>query len=215
MIISASGLAVGGLYAGGAFDRGEVYPLPIAEARSRLELLELPPPLFNASGGIAVKDGERGDSFTWEVTAGSEQAAVFTAQLQAEGFARTRVTLDYARHNDDQDRSDRLLSTSFMRSYAETSFHEYVDAALERRSPDQNEAMKAFAANAAAHPEQIREVGAATEEIFKDVADQLKAAQAQGDFSQYIYSNSPRARMEAATRPSSDATRPSTRLPRE
>ncbi|HKP34473.1 MAG TPA: hypothetical protein VJT70_06810, partial [Sphingomicrobium sp.] len=120
MIISGSGLAVGGLYAGGAFDRGEVYNVPIAEARMRLELLELPPPLFNAAGGTAVKDGERSDRFTWEVTAGSEQAAVFTAQLQAEGPARTRVTLDYTRRDSDQDWSDRLLSTSFMRSYAET-----------------------------------------------------------------------------------------------
>lgn len=213
MIIGASGVAVGGLYAGGAFDRGEVYNVPIAQARMRLELMELPPAVSNVAGGSAAQDGQNGDTYTWKILAGSEKTAVFTAHLQAEGPAQTRVTLDYTRPKGKGDWSDRFLSTSFMQSYAETSFHEYVDAAIENRRPDQNEAMKAFAANAAAHPDQIRELGLVTEGMFKDVAEQMKSMKAGGQFSDYSYSNSTRVRMEAATKPSVDATRPTTPLP--
>ena len=215
MVIGASGLAVGGLYAGGAFDRGEVYNVPIAEARMRLEIMELPPALFNAAGGSTTSDGEQGDNYTWKVMAGTEKAAVFSARLQPEGPSRTRVTLDYTRPTSKDGWSDKLLSTNFMRKYTEMTFHEYVDAAIENRRPDQNEAMKSFAAYAATHPEDVRELGEATQGIFKEVADQLKSMQANGQFSEYSYSNSPRVRMEAATRPNPDATRPSTQLPRD
>ena len=215
MVIGASGLAVGGLYAGGAFDRGELYNVPIAEARMRLEMMELPPALFNAAGGSTTTDGKQGDTYTWKVMAGTKKAAVFTARLQPEGPSRTRVTLDYVRENGTDPWSDRIMSTDFMRSYTETSFHEYVDAAIENRRPDQSSAMREFAAYATTHPEDIRELGEATQGIFMEVADQMKAIEADMKYSQSIYSNSPRLRMEAATRPNPDATRPSTPLPRD
>ena len=215
MVIGASGLAVGGLYAGGAFDRGELYNVPIAEARMRLEMMELPSALFNAAGGSTASDGKQGDTYTWKVMAGTKKAAVFTARLQPEGPSRTRVTLDYVRENGTDPWSDRIMSTDFMRSYTETSFHEYVDAAIENRRPDQSSAMREFAAYATTHPEDIRELGEATQGIFMEVADQMKAIEADMKYSQSIYSNSPRLRMEAATRPNPDATRPSTQLPRD
>ena len=215
MIIGASGLAVGGLYAGGAFDRGEVYNVPIADVRMRLDMMELPPVFFSAAGGSTVSDSQNGDTFSWKVKAGPNTTAEFTAKLKSEGPNRTRVWLDYSRRETGDDMSDKLLSTNFMQSFSETSFHEHVDAAIENRRPDQNEAMKSFAAYAAAHPEDIRELGLATEGIFKEVADQLNTMQASGQFREYSYSHSPRARMDAATRPNSDATRPSMQLPRD
>ena len=214
-IIAASGVTVGGLYAGGAFDRGEVYNVPIAQARMRLELMELPEAMFNAAGGSSVSDSEQGDTYTWKVMVGSEKAAVFTARLKAEGPSQTRVTLDYTRPKSKDAWSDRLLSTNFMRTYTETSFHEYVDAAIENRRPDQSEAMKAFAAHAAAHPEDIRELGEATQGIFMEVAEQMKSIEADMKYSHSTYLNSPRVRMEAATRPNPDATRPTVPLPRD
>lgn len=215
MVIGASGLAVGGLYAGGAFDRGEVYNVPIADVRMRLDMMELPSLFSSAAGGATVSDSQNGDTFSWKVKSGINTTAEFTAKLKAEGPNRTRVWLDYSRRDTGDDMSDRLLSTNFMQSFSETSFHEYVDAAIENRRPDQNEAMKSFAAYAATHPEDVRELGEATQGIFKEVADQLKSMQANGQFSEYSYSNSPRVRMEAATRPNPDATRPSTQLPRD
>lgn len=215
MVIGASGLAVGGLYAGGAFDRGELYNVPIAEARMRVEMMELPPALFNAAGGSTTSDGKQGDTYTWKVMAGTEKAAVFTAHLQPEGPSRTRVTLDYARVAGKDPWSERIMSTGFMRSYTETSFHEYVDAAIENRRPDQNAAMKEFAAYATTHPEDVRELGEATQGIFMEVANQMKDLNAKGPLSDYSYSNTPRARMEAATKPNYEATRPSTQLPRD
>lgn len=213
MVIGASGLAVGGLYAGGAFDRGEVYNVPIADVRMRLEMLDLPQAMFNAAGGSSTSDSTDGDTFIWKVMAGSEKAAVFTAHLTAEGPYQTRVKLDYTRPASKDAWSDKLLSTNFMRKYTETTFHEYVDAAIENRRPDQRDAMQEFAAQAAAHPEDIRELGEATQGIFMEVADQMKAIEADMKYSQFNYSNSARVRMDAATRPNPDATRPSTPLP--
>ena len=213
MVIGASGLAVGGLYAGGAFDRGEVYNVPIADVRMRLEMLDLPQAMFNAAGGSSTSDSAEGDTFTWKVMAGSEKAAVFTAHLTAEGPYQTRVKLDYTRPASKDAWSDKLLSTNFMRKYTESTFHEYVDAAIENRRPDQRDAMQEFAAQAAAHPEDIRELGEATQGIFMEVADQMKAIEADMKYSQSNYLNSARVRMDAATRPNPDATRPSTPLP--
>ena len=212
MIISASGLAVGGLYAGGAFDRGEVYPLPIAEARSRLEMMTLSGVSRASAAGseAAVISAERSaDTFSWRVGRADSDPAVFSASIQPEGAARTRVFLDYRTANTGFAYADRLLSTRFMRSYAETSFHEQVDAALEGRPADQGQALQSFAAHAAAHPEEIQEVGAAMESMFKEVAGQMNAMTVDADLRG---SASARDRMDAATRPSTNATQPSLRL---
>ena len=212
MIISASGLAVGGLYAGGAFDRGEVYPLPIAEARSRLETMTLPNASRAFAGGsdAAVISAEQSaDTFKWRVGLADSDPAVFSARLQPEGAARTRVFLDYRKADTGYAYADRLLSTRFMRTYAETSFHEQVDAVLEGRPADEARALQSFAAHAATHPEDMEEVGAAMEGMFKEVADQMNAMSADANIRG---STSARDRMDAATRPSTNATQPSLRL---
>lgn len=212
MIISASGLAAGGLYAGGAFDRGEVYPLSIAEARSRLETMTLPGAARASAAGshAAVISAEQSaDTLSWRVGLADSDPAVFSARLKPEGAARTRVFLDYRTANTGFAYADRLLSTRFMRSYAETSFHEQVDAALEGRPADEGQALQSFAAHARAHPEEMEEVGAAIEGMFKDVADQMNAMSVDGNLRG---SPSARDRMDAATRPSTNATQPSLRL---
>jgi hypothetical protein len=219
IVLAASGAAVGGLYLGGAFERGEVYNLPIGEARVRLESVALPPSVTGSAGGSGTSlavDGSS-DTFTWTVSAGNDAAATFSAHLLAEGPTRTRVILGYSNGRTQSPWADRLMSTSFMRSYAQSSFHEQVDAALDGRAPDQRQAMQAFAIHAAAHPEEMREVGLATQEIFKDVSNQMEAAKGAsgqfGSYGSYSYQPSARERMSAATQPNYQATRPSTQLP--
>jgi hypothetical protein len=211
-VITASGLAVGGLYAGGAFDRGEVYNLSIDDARLRLEGVQFPgqsPAAIGASSTFT----EIGNTLTWNIRAGSRPAGSFTATLTSEGPTKTRVLLSYRNGSMDGGYGDRLLSTKFMRSYAETSFYERVDAALDGRPVDPQRAMRAFADNAAAHPEQIREVGQITQDMFADVAEQLQASGV-GSADPYsaIRPASPRENMAAATRPSAAAGRPTTYL---
>lgn len=222
VIIAASGLAVGGLYLGGAFERGEVYNLSIDDTRSRLSAMSFPRDVLNSAGGsdTSLSIGDEGNTYSWNVTAGDYSTAVFTAHLTIEGPSKTRVRLDYKNGRSSSEWSDKLMSTSFMRSYAEASFHEQLDAALESRPADQGQAMQAFAIRAAANPQEMREVGLATQEIFKDVASQLKDAQsgsygAYGQYGQYNAQASARERMRNATRPNYEATRPMTDLRRD
>ena len=214
VVLAASGAAVGGLYLGGAFERGEVYPLAIADARARLETVGLPQSVTGTAGGSAasLSIDRSSDTYTWKINAGNDTVALFRAHLTAEGPSRTRVLLAYQNGTTRSPWADRLLSTAFMRSYAESSFHEQVDAALEGRRAEQGQAMQDFAAHAAAHPEQMREVGLATQEIFKDVANQMEAERTYGETYQPVTA---RERMAAATRPSTDATRPTTDLTRD
>ena len=149
------------------------------------------------------------DTLSWRVGLADSDPAVFSARLKPEGAARTRVFLDYRTANTGFAYADRLLSTRFMRSYAETSFHEQVDAALEGRPADEGQALQSFAAHARAHPEEMQEVGAAMEGMFKDVADQMNAMSVDANLRG---STSARDRMDAATRPSTNATQPSLRL---
>ena len=214
VVLAASGAAVGGLYLGGAFQGGEVYPLPIGEARARLERVALPQSVTGTAAGsrAELSVNPSSDTYSWKVTAGTQTMAVFSAHLTAEGPTRTRVLLGYANGKTQSPWADRIMSTSFMRSYAESSFHEQVDAVLEGRRAEQGQAMQDFAAHAAAHPEEMREVGLATQGIFKEVANQIEAERTLGANYQQTTA---RERMAAATRPTSDATRPTTDLTRD
>ena len=197
LIIAASGVTVGGLYAGGAFDRGEVYDLPIAEVRSRLAAVRIPQmAAMTAAGsdraGVQVTSDDQ--SVRWILDGRTE--ATFSASLTAEGPARTRVVLDYEPVRLDQGFGDRLRSTRFMRGIAETSFAEEVDARLEGRIADQEQARRDFARQVASDPEVVRELGVASQEMFKEVSNQLNAT-TQAQSAEPI----PRQRMAAATEP--------------
>ena len=87
VIIAASELAVGGLYLGGAFERGEVYNLSIDDTRSRLGALSFPQEVLGSAGGsdTSLSIGDAGNTYTWRVKAGDYSAAVFTAHLTTEG----------------------------------------------------------------------------------------------------------------------------------
>jgi hypothetical protein len=176
LLIAASGIAVGGLYAGGAFDRGKVYDLPIADARARLSGVQIPQMAAMTAGGsgrasFSVKSDA--DKIRWQLN--GDSGAVFTATLTAEGSGRTRVRLNYEPASRDGQPGSALMSTRFIRGFAETGFAEEVDARLEGRVADQAQAMRDFAREVASDPEAVRELGVATGEMFKSVSEQLNA----------------------------------------
>jgi hypothetical protein len=194
-------MAVGGLYAGGAFTRGEVYDLPVAEVRSRLVTLSVPTQIRASAGGsdrASVAIDVEPESISWKVANGRGEAARFTANYRAEGPSRTRVTLDYSSGRSGYTYVDRLMSTSFMRSFAEAVFAEQVDARLDGRAVDESQALQEFARGAATHPEQVRELGEVTRSMFNDVSEQIHEQAYSGDVRQ----SSPRETMNAATKPS-------------
>ena len=190
LLIAASGVTVGGLYAGGAFDRGQVYDLPISEARSRLAEVQIP----QMASGTDVRPVTDGDTIEWRVN--GTVGAVFSASLASEAPNRTRVILDYEPATVDGGFADRLRSTRFLRGFAETTFAEEVDARLDGRVADQAQAMRDFARQVASDPEAVRELGLVTEDMFKSVSAQLNETM-RADRSE----PSAGARMDAATKP--------------
>ena len=196
LIITASGLAAGGLYAGGAFDRGKVYDLPMAEARARLDAVQIPQMAAATAAGrdTALRPVSNGDTVEWRI--GGAVGATFSAALSSEGPGRTRVILDYEPAKVDGSYGDRLRSTRFLRGFAETTFEEEVDARLEGRVADQAQAMRDFAREIASDPEAVRELGLVTQDMFKSVSAQLNETMR-------VERAEPnaRARMDAATKP--------------
>jgi hypothetical protein len=201
LAICGSGLAVGGLYAGGALSPGEVYDLPVADARSRLTSMPMPPMLRESTVGsdaAAVTMDAGVESVSWRISSRPDYSAVFTAHLSPEG-AGTRVAVTYEVHTSDSSFADPMLSTRFMRGAAESVFREQVDARLEGRPFDLLAAMDAFAREAAADPDQVRELGLTIKDMMTEAANQAHAAANAG-------SSHPdaSATMRAATRPSTD-----------
>ena len=194
LLIAASGVTVGGLYAGGAFDRGQVYDLPIAEVRARLDAVQIPQMAAASAGSSATKPVSAGDAVEWRLN--GRTGAVFSAQLSSEAPGRTRVKLNYEPASVDGSFGDRLLSTKFLRGFAETTFAEEVDARLDGRVADQAQAMRDFARQVASDPEAVRELGLVTQGMFQSVSQQLKENAHDGPFEPPA-----RARMDAATKP--------------
>jgi hypothetical protein len=197
LILAASGVTVGGLYAGGAFDRGQVYDLPIAEARARLNAVQIPQmAAATAAGrdGVEVRPVSSGDTIEWRIS--GTTGAIFSATLTSEGPTRTRVLLDYEPARVDGGYADKLRSTRFLRGFAETTFAEEVDARLDGRVADQAQAMRDFAREIASDPEAVRELGLVTEDMFKNVSEQLNE-----NMRAERLEPSARSRMDAATKP--------------
>lgn len=201
LAISGSAAAVGGLYAGGALSPGEVYDISVSDARARLAAMSLPPPLLMTAGGsdsaaVSVQNGT--DAVEWRIATGRVEPALFTAKLYPEGPLKTRVVLNYDSGKTGANFADRLMSTRFMRGFAETSFAEKVDSVLENRPFDQHAAFQSFAVSAANDPEQMRELGNEIGGMFSETSNQVKAWEQ--DHSTIYVGKS----MNAATRPSVD-----------
>lgn len=207
MAISGSAAAVGGLYAGAMLTAGETYPMSLEQTRTRLAAMSLPPQLTMMAGGsdkAKVRVGSDGDSVTWTLPSASGRPATFIARLHEEGPLSTRVTVEYRNAQSASGFATRLQSTGFLRSYAETSFVEQVDAQLDGRPFDQQQAMEAFAQGAARNPEQVRELGETVTGILTEVSEQAaEATRAQAP------------PPLSASRSMEDATRPSIVLPEQ
>ena len=199
ILITASSVAVGGLYAGGAFDRGEVYAMPLSLVRARLVSVQFPAMAAMAAAGTdrAIRANVSDNRVRW--TLNERTGATFTATMQPEGPLRTRVVLDYQPGETGDGHAERLLATAFMRDFAETSFREEVDARIEGRAPDHDRALQDFAARTAADPSYVRELGLAVEGMMNDVHEQAQGMQPSADYRSAV---STQENMRAATRPS-------------
>lgn len=195
-------MLLGGLYAGGLLSpAGEIYNLPIAEARA--ELVAMPVPLdvlhsagTSGSGNVVVRSGA--ESVRWQIMAGGHPIGMYVAELEAENPWQTRVTLRGS-VTDNGSMASRITSTRFMRDFSDATFSEQVDARLEGRAVDPGDAMRAFAGHIQSHPEDVQELGFAVQGIFTEVANQASAnMRASVDDSAPNIERS----MEAATRPS-------------
>lgn len=169
----------GGLYVEAFSSEGEVYNLPIAEARSRLMTLSLSPETLAIAGGsnnVSVVVDDTSDAIVWSVPTGGDRAAKFIANLRAEGPSRTRVIINYVNGSSAPNYADRLTSTKFFRSYAEANFNEEADARLDGRPVDERRARHDFATRAAADPRQLRDLGLASASMFNEVASRPSEA---------------------------------------
>jgi hypothetical protein len=201
-----SGLAIGALYAGGVLGTGEIYDLPLAQARSELAAMPIPAEVRAAVGGsdaAPVSVDTDVHTVTWRFGTPHGVEAKFVARLDSVDRARTRVTLSHSR-GEPTAKADRIATTAFMRSFAENSFAEQLDAQLEGRSFDQERALKAFADHAARNPQDVEQLGIAVGEIFNEVNSEMADSAFADQIPQPIRA---RERMEAATRPMVDLPR--------
>ena len=203
--LGGSGMLLGGLYAGGVLSpAGEVYNIPIAEARAELVGMPLPPDVLHSvgtsgSGNVVVRSGP--ESVRWQIMAGGHPAGLYVAELQAENPWQTRVSVRGSATSTDTFAS-RITSSKFMRDYSDAAFAEQVDASLEGRAADPGDAMRAFAGHLQSHPEDVQELGLAVQGIFTEVAKQASANMHDSVGGSGGYSpESVERSMDAATRP--------------
>ena len=204
LALAASGLTLGGLYAGGAFKTGELYDLPVAQVRSELAAMPLPREVLRAAGAsdqIPVKMDFGDEWISWSFKGSEGAMSSFTARFRQEAEGKTRVWLHHSVQAADRGMVSRLTSTRFMRGYATASFEEQVDARLDGRSFDYSKAMQVFARRSTEDPEQVRELGLAVRDMYVEAGERAaEAAHGTGN----SYPTDGKAAMEAATRPSVD-----------
>ena len=199
MGVGASGMALGGLYAGGALTPGEVYGKPQAQVMRELSSMPVPNvPAQSLGGGATEVDVRQSSgSIGWHFLVGNREAAAFTATLVPEGKLRTRVTVSYEAGESISPEVASLTSTALMRSAAEIAMREQVDARLDGRPLNQGATLHAIGQHAANHPEQVREYGVAIQQMYKDIGNQV-AENANG----VAIEPDAQTIMEKATRPS-------------
>src|SRR5687767_10706609 len=193
-------MLLGSLYAGGALTTGEVYDKPIAQVRAELAAMPVEGFVIHSvagSDGTQVKVRQTPESIAWHFMVGDHEVSVFTASLRQEDRWRTRVRLAHKPGANPIPEVARLTSTAMMRGISEAAMAERVDAQLEDRVVDEGEAMLSLGRHLSEHPEQVREYGAAIEQMYTEVGNQF-AANGAGAASE----PDPKIMMERATRPS-------------
>ncbi len=204
LMTSGAVAAAGGLYAGGAFDRGEVYPLAMEQVRDELAAMPFPREVVFSSGASSATDVDvdtTANTVSWRLSVGGRHAATFRAIMKPVSGG-TRVRLDHE-VGDVTSQAGELTSTSFMQSYADANFAERVDAQLEGRSHDPAAAAQVFAKDIHDNPEKVRELGESIRKMHAQVGETFKeTSESSPAFERELYSPEERERkMDNATRP--------------
>ena len=197
--------AAGGLYAGGAFDRGEVYPLTMEQAREELAAMPFPREAVFSSGASSATEIDVDttvNTVSWRLSVGGRHAATFRAIMKPVSGG-TRVRLDH-QVGEVVSQAGALTSTSFMQSYADANFAERIDAHLEGRGFNSSSAAQAFAKDIHDNPEKVRELGESIRKIHAQVGEQIRETSdgSADGIEREPYSPQERKRaMDSATRP--------------
>ena len=203
LITSGLVATTGGLYAGGVFNRGEVYPLTMEQVRDELAAMPFPrEAVFSSGASSATVDVDTtANTVSWQLSVGGRHAATFRAIMKPVSGG-TRVRLDH-QLGEVISPADELTSTSFMQSYADANFAERVDAQLEGRSHDPAAAAQVFAKDIDDNPEKVRELGESIRKMHSQIGETFKeTSESSATFERELYSPEERERkMDSATQP--------------
>ena len=203
LITSGLVATTGGLYAGGVFDRGEVYPLTMEQVRDELAAMPFPREAVFSSGASSATEVDvdtTANTVSWRLSVGGRHAATFRAIMKP-ASGGTRVRLDH-QVGDVISPADELTSTSFMQSYADANFAERVDAQLEGRSHDPAAAAQVFAKDIHDNPQKVRELGESVRKMHSQIGETFKETSESSAIDRELYSPEERERkMDSATQP--------------
>ena len=210
--IAGASAAVGGLYAGGVLESGQVYPKPFDQAYAELSSMPIPEMARQGAGSSDIVIRRYADSIEWHFRHKDEDLYVFTASLSREDDQHTRVKVDFDVGDALDPQSKKLLGSDYIRSIAGLALNEQVSSELEDRSFDQRRFATQLAVRAKIHPRELEAFGDGIRQMMLDNAEIIRA---NSEGLRDDYRLPPHIEQQFETRKSMDAaTRPMTTLPR-
>ena len=157
--IALLGLAPLALIAGRAQIRGDVYAVPIGEARQVLEKTGMPPFVFGSDEPDVTVRAEGPSRIVWILHKDGAEIMRYVALLTPDGDSATRISLDLvgATEGPFRQTGERLAQNDTIRNLYLVAMEERIASALERRPFDQTKILPATAAAAAANIGRISE----------------------------------------------------------
>lgn len=157
--IALLGLAPLALIAGRAQTRGNVYAVPIGEARQVLARTGLPPLVFGSDEPEVAVRAEGPSRIVWILHKDGAEMMRYVAELAPDGDASTRISLDLvgATEGPFRQTGERLAQNGAIRNLYLVAMEERIASALERRPFDRTKILPATVAATAANIGRISE----------------------------------------------------------
>jgi hypothetical protein len=153
MMAGAATVAGGGAWLGGAFDRGEYYPMAPTAVEARLAGLQLGSEAgdFNGESDLRLVLRSRGPALLrWDIMAGGDRLAEVRANLAPEN-AGTRVEVEF--QFTDGDTMVGMDEDPLVNEMAQIAMSEKIDSALEGRAFNVEMVQAKMAAAVASNPQ--------------------------------------------------------------
>ncbi len=169
-LAGGASLLGGGAYLGGAFDRGEYYPMAPTAVEARLAGLQFGPEVgdFEGQEDIRLVLRSRGPALLrWDVMAGRTRMAEVRANLAPESPG-TRVHVEF--QFTDGEALMGLEEDPFINEMAEIAMVEKIDSTLDRRPFNKRMMQARMAAAVAANPQSVT---AMQKSLQENVADDM------------------------------------------